>query len=329
MIPVCKPFYGSEEESAVLCVMRSGRLVQGPKVEAFEQAVAECVGVKYAIACSSGTTALHLALMADGVNHGDEVLVPAFTFVATANAVLMCGATPVLQDIYLETFNIALPKFTIGKTIIPVHAFGFVAPVQGNAVIEDAACALGSFNGLRGAAATFSFHATKIITTGDGGMVVTNDESIANKCRILRDQKHGIQLAYNYRMTEIQGAIGQEQMKRLPWILARRKEIAAQYDYCFQGKIKARIPPTGGNYQSYVLLLNAEMDRTKVIAELAASGIEALPATQFLGDMPHLKTDGLPNARFAGTHAMRLPIYPQMTENEQQRVIIKTIEVLG
>lgn len=331
MIPVAKPFYGPEEEAAVLRVMRSGRLVQGPEVEAFELAVGEFVGVKYAIACSSGTTALHLALMALGIGPGDEVLVPAFTFVATANAVLMCGGIPALVDIDLDDFNI-LPIARQADMYLPVMAFG--QPLSRdwyavNPTIIDAACGLGALNIYQSSAAIFSFHATKTITTGEGGMVVTNDESIAQSCRLLRDQKHGRTLAYNYRMTEIQGAIGQEQMKRLPWILNRRKEIAAQYDFCFDGKIKARIPPKGGNYQSYVLLLEPEFDRSAVIFALSSYGIEALPATQFLGDMPHLKTDGLPNARFAGSHAMRIPIYPQMTEHEQQRVVIAVKEVLG
>jgi dTDP-4-amino-4,6-dideoxygalactose transaminase len=318
--------------------MRSGRLIQGPEVAAFEQAVAEFVGVKYAVACSSGTTALHLALMAVGVGPGDQVVVPAFTFVAPANAVLMCGAKIFLQDISLKDFNWDIKAWSnphLISCMIPVHAFGnlfdvatLYTPFYQDRIIEDAACALGSFS-LKGNAAILSFHVTKIITTGEGGMVLTNDIDIAARCNNKRDQKHGHQLAYNYRMTEMQGAIGREQMKRLPWILSRRKEIAEQYDYCFDGKIKARIAPKGGNYQSYVLLLKPEADRQTIIWELEKYGIEALMATQFLGDMPHLKTDGLPNARFAGSHAMRIPIYPQMTEDEIQKVVIAVKEVVG
>ena len=161
-------------------------------------------------------------------------------------------------------------------------------------------------------------------------MVVTNDEQIAESCRTLRDQKHGQGLAYNYRMTEIQGAIGQEQMKKLPWILERRKDIAKRYDLAFgDHKIQARIPFKGGNYQSYVLLLNADVDRCAVIARLHDLGIESLPGTQFLGDMPHLKTEGLPNARAAGARTLRIPIFPQMMKEEITLVINKVTEVLG
>ncbi len=338
MIPVCKPYWGAEEEEAALRVMRSGRLICGPEVAKFEQMIAEFVGVQYAVACSSGTTALHLALMAMGVGPGDEVLVPAFTFVATANAVLMCGAKPLLTEISLQTFN-TLPKqeitrLKVSKAAISVHAFGFPSKYFSSAeipVLEDAACALGSEGvGHFGHAAIFSFHATKTITTGEGGMVVTNDQEIAEKVRFYRDQKHGLGLAYNYRMTEIQGAIGQEQMKKLPWILERRKDIASRYDLCFgDHQIRARIPPRGGNYQSYVLLLDAGIDRSRAIRELADRGIESLPGTQFLGDMPHLKTEGLPNARAAGERTLRIPMFPQMTDDEFALVHVKVKEVLG
>lgn len=330
MIPVCKPCWGIQEEQAALRVMRSGRLIQGPEVEAFEQAVANYVGIKHAIAVSSGTTALHTALLAMGVGPGDNVLVPAFTFVATANAVLMCGAMPILHEIRLDNFGINyfgnMPRH---KLVITVHPFGFFHPLGADhPVLEDAACALGSFKGLWGRAATFSFHATKIITTGEGGMVVTNDDDLAERCRFLRDQKHGLGMAYNYRMTEIHGAIGQEQMKRLPWILTRRAEIAAHYDAEFKGRIRARIPPVG-NYQSYVLLLDEGIDRAAVIATLAERGVGALLGTQFLGNMPHLHAPGLPNAFRAGISAMRIPCYPSMTDAETDQVIGTVKEVLG
>ena len=332
MIPVAKPCWGVEEETAVLRVMRSGRVVQGAEVEAFEQAVAEFVGVKYAVATSSGTTALHTVLLALDIGRGDDVMVPAFTFVATANTVLACGAKVLLCDIELATFNAAkdavwdLPGAPLYD--IAVHCFGVPSLAVVPDSIEDAACALGSFT-LRGHAATLSFHATKVITTGEGGMVVTNDPDVAKDCRFLRDQKHGQGLAYNYRMTEIQGAIGREQMKRLPWILERRKVVAALYDAAFDGQIRARIPPRGGNYQSYVLLLHEELDRAVAIQELAQRGVEALMGTQFLGDMPHLKTPSLPNARYAGSHAMRIPMFPQLTDEEVGLVINAVQEVLG
>ncbi len=330
MIPVCKPCWGPEEEAAVLRVMRSGRLIQGPEVEKFEAMVAEEAGAKYAVATSSGTTALHLALLAMGVGPGDEVLVPAFTFVATANAVLMCGAKVVLCDIDLETFCMDSKGDHPCRTAIPVHAFGYPMKFSWlGSYLEDAACALGSIK-LKGRAAIFSFHATKTITTGEGGMVVTNDPTLTGDVRRLRDQKHGHGLAYNYRMTEVQGAIGQEQMKKLPWILKRRKEIAAEYDEAFDEQISARIPPKGGNYQSYVLLLDRKKPaRVEVFSWLEEFLVEALPATQFLGSLSHLITDGLPNAREASRFAMRIPIFPQMLDTEVAHVIKGVKEVLG
>lgn len=332
MIPVCKPFWGVEEEQAVVRVMRSGRLIQGPEVERFEQAVAQFVGVKYAIACSSGTTALHLALMACGVQPGDEVLVPAFTFVATANAVLHCAANPVLCDIELSDFNLLLEELDDMEAAIVVHAFGQPADIKNctGLIIEDAACALGSFN-LKGQAATLSFHATKAVTCSEGGMVLTDDAEVAAVCRLLRDQKHGQSLAYNYRMTEVQGAVGCEQMLKLPAILNERLEIAALYDAEWQGKIRARIPPHGGNYQSYVLLLDQGIDRGGAVASLVEKGVEALPGTQFLGDMPHLCQfvhGPLTNARIAGERAMRVPIWPGMSDEQIEQVVRAVLEVL-
>ena len=331
MIPVCKPCWGLNEEAVVVRVMRSGRLIQGPEVEAFEADVARWVGVRHAIAVSSGTTALHTALMAMGVKAGDDVLVPAFTFVATANAVLACGAKPVPCDISLGTFNIDADKLPSNpQFLVTVHAFGVVSQIRSGIVLEDAACALGSFKGLRGRAATFSFHATKTITTGEGGMVITDDDELAARCRTLRDQKHGQGMAYNYRMTEMAGAIGRVQMTKLDWIVGERRDIAAVYDAEFAGTIQARIPPSGGNYQSYVLLLNEHGPyREDVIAKLAERGVEALPGTQFLGGMPHLRAPGLPNAYLAGVKAMRIPIWPDMTEPEVDQVIEAVKEVLA
>ncbi len=328
MINCCKPSIGQGEAAAALDVLRSGKLVQGAKVAEFEHVVAEYVQVKHAIACSSGTTALHLALMGMGVKAGDEVLVPAFTFVATANAVIACEARPQLCDINLDDFCIEPPRMIeVGTKMISVDAFGVKAHHYG--VLEDAACALGSFKGLRGRAATLSFHATKVITTGgEGGMVLTDDADLAARCRFLRDQKHGAGMAYNYRMTEMAAAVGIVQMSRIDWMLKRRSAIAGSYDLGLDGKIEAIIP-CAGNYQSYVLLFDRERNRSAVIAQLAERGVEALPGTQFLGDMPHLLTPGLPNARYAGSHAMRIPIWPDMTDEQVELVIEAVREVLG
>jgi perosamine synthetase len=238
MIPIAKPLMGEEEKQAVLEVLDSGMLAQGPKVKAFEEAFAQYCGVAHAVATSSGTTALHLALLAHGIGEGDEVITSPFTFISSANAILFTGAKPVFVDIDPVTFNVnpdlleaaVTPKT---KAIMPVHLFGLPAdmePIMALAekhdlvVVEDACQAHGAeYDGKRtGSFGTgcFSFYPTKNMTTGEGGMITTDDEEIAETCRVIR--QHGMrrryyhdELGYNFRMTDVHAAIGLAQMQKL------------------------------------------------------------------------------------------------------------------
>ena len=266
-IPITKPFFGPEELRAVQEPLEKGWVVQGPYVKQFEDRFSTFTGAVHSVATSSCTTALHMAVAALGLKPGDEVIVPAFTWVATANVVEYMGARPVFCDVDLATFNLSTPHLedviterTVG--IIPVHLFGLCAdmsPILESArhhnlwVVEDAACGLGGWYGgahagTMGDMGCFSFHPRKSITTGEGGMITTASDGFDSTCRSLRDhgasrsdhQRHTESggfllsdydmLGYNYRMTDIQGSLGCAQMERAGWILDRRRVIAERYD---------------------------------------------------------------------------------------------------
>jgi perosamine synthetase len=293
-IPITKPFFGDEERRAILKPLETGWVVQGPFVKEFEAKVAAFTGAGYARATSSCTTALHLSLIACGVKPGDEVVLPSFTFVASANAIRYVGAKPVFADIQLSTFSIdeacvdrALSERT--SAVLPVHLFGLCADMdpllalakrRGLAVVEDAACAIGGFYkgahaGTLGQAGCLSFHPRKSITTGEGGMVLTSSSEVARKIEIMRDhgadatdlQRHaeGVSLlpeynvlGFNYRMTDFQGAIGVAQMGKLEAILSRRSELAGRYTDGLRDLPWLRTPaePEGyrHGYQAYVCM---------------------------------------------------------------------------
>ena len=248
MIPIAKPLTGKEEEKAVLEVLRSGKLAQGEKVEEFENAFARYSGSKYAVATDNGTSALIAALVSAGIGEGDEVVIPSFTFFATASSIVFTGAKPIFVDIDPQTFNInpnlleqAITKKT--KAIMPVHLYGLMADMptlnkiakkHKLILIEDAAQAHGAnINGKKagtwGLAATFSFYPTKNMTTGEGGMITTNDKKIDAVARLIRNQGmakryyHDI-VGYNFRMTDIAAAIGIEQLKKLEGFTKKRIE---------------------------------------------------------------------------------------------------------
>ena len=301
-IPITKPVFGNEEKEAISRVLDSGWIVQGPNVAQFEKLFAQFVGAEHAIATTSCTTALHIALLAAGVGPGDEVLLPSFTFIATANAVEYIGAKPVLIDVELGTFNIdpgkvreylgSNPNGISGrpKAIIPVSLFGLcarmdeineIARQHGLLVIEDAACGLGGYReekhaGTEALAACFSFHPRKAITTGEVGMIITDDDQLAATARKMRDhgasktdlERHLRQggsllpayevLGFNYRMTDIQGALGVAQMSKLKSILEARHQAAERYNELLKRVPQFVIPqvPPGYHhgYQSYVCL---------------------------------------------------------------------------
>lgn len=265
-IPVARPSLGREEENAVVEVLRSGWVSQGPRVAEFESKFAEYVGAPHAVAVSSCTTALHLALVAADIKAGDEVLCPSLSFIATANAIVHVGAIPVFVDIDVSTYNIdpdciesAITPRT--RAILAVHQIGLPAPLKeigeiasrhGLMVIEDAACAIGSeYQGKRvglpySSMACFSFHPRKILTTGEGGMITTAREELATRLRKLRQHAMTVsdvarhsssrvmiesydEVGYNYRMTDLQAAIGMVQLRRLEEMLPKRRRLAERY----------------------------------------------------------------------------------------------------
>ncbi len=263
-VEIAAPSIGEEEWLALREPIESGWLTQGPKVAAFERAFAERHKVKHAMAVTSATTGLHLALASLGIGSGDEVIVPAFTWVATANAVLYCGATPVFVDVDRTTFNLDLADLARRVTrrtraVIPVHLFGLCADIaavraalpSGTPIVEDAACAAGAALGSApagglGDMAVFSFHPRKSVTTGEGGMVTTNDDKLAERAKILRNHGASISeeerhsgprpyllpdfdvMGFNYRMTDLQGALGLVQLSKLDRFIDERAAGAAQ-----------------------------------------------------------------------------------------------------
>lgn len=393
-IPITRPFFDDAEEKAIQEVIRSGWLVQGPRVAEFERIFKDFTGVNHALATTSCTTALHLALLAAGIEPGDEVLIPSFTFIATANAVEYIGAKPVFVDIDLNTFTIDYEKIieylsihrqgtTVRpKCIMPVSLFGLCADMKainsiaseyGHIVIEDAACALGAKRkghhaGTEAAAGCFSFHPRKVITTGEGGMLVTNDDSFADKVRKMRD--HGASksdlerhlkeggsllpeyniLGFNYRMTDLQGALGIAQMGKAETIICGRQKVAARYDRLLQEVPEIRKPFTPEGYihayQSYVCMYKANgtelknkgnidwdqisvwnKERNHLMASLERSGISVRQGTHAVHTLGYYKTKyGLKNRDFPMSYiadllSITLPLYYGMTEQEQIRVV--------
>lgn len=378
-IPITKPYFDEEERRAILEPLDSGWVVQGPKVAEFETAFATYVGSENAVATTSCTTALEVALATLGVRAGDEVIVPAFTWVATANVVELVGATPVFADIDLETFNIdptaverAITQRT--KVIMPVSLFGVSSPLgaivelargRGIAVVEDDACAVGAgyrsqHAGTLADIACFSFHPRKAITTGEGGMLITNDAAIAKRARSLRDhgasvsdlERHGSPrpyllpdfevVGYNCRMTDLQAAIGVVQLSRLDWLLAQRRRIAKAYDRSFADwdwLTPQRVPADCVHgYQAYVCLFRPDQPavgnverlsraRNTLMDRLQASGVATRPGTHAVHLLGYyakkygLVPQDFPNAWIADRLTLTIPLYAQMTDAEQEYVV--------
>ncbi|MFD2263997.1 DegT/DnrJ/EryC1/StrS family aminotransferase [Lacibacterium aquatile] len=366
LIPLAVPELGEEEWQAVREPLFSGWVVQGPKTLAFEKAFAQEHGVSHALATTSCTTALHLALLALGIGPGDEVIVPSFTWVATANAVLYCGATPILADVdpvsFLTTPEEFLKRLTPRtKAVVPVHLFGLCVDVMALRavlppdvrIVEDAACAAGgqvqgqSPGGL-GDVAAFSFHPRKSITTGEGGMVTTNDDALASKVAILRN--HGLNpaagkqpphymppvddLGYNYRMTDIQAAVGLVQLGKLNRFIDTRAAGARRYAEGLAGINWLTLPsePQGGRHawQAYVVSVDPSLTpvgRDGIMDLLAAQGIQTRPGTQavhmlgYYADRFGYRPEDLPGAQAAAANSMALPLHTRMSDDDYSRVI--------
>lgn len=355
-IPLTRPCFDSEELKELQNVLDSGWVAQGPKVKEFEDKITEYLSVKYTIAVTNCTSALHLALLSIGVKKGDDVLVADFTFPATGHAVLYCGAKPVFVDIDLKTYNInpELIKSKISnrtKAIIPVHTFGQPAEMDAIMeiaedynlkVIEDVACALGAtyksqYAGTTGDVGCFSFHARKGITTGEGGMVVTNDKNLAEKIRNLSvfgmtsawDREKSTEftipefteLGYNYKMSDITAAVGVAQLRKLDRIIGRKIELAKYWDEKLQ-KIEFIEPPYVNEnvkhiYQSYVAIVDKRINRNKLIEILMKRGIQTQIGTYASHIQPvYNSKDKCPNSLDMFNRALALPMYYKLREED-------------
>jgi perosamine synthetase len=363
-IPISLPVTGEDEWEAAKEPIFSGWLTSGPKVREFENIFAERHQVKHAIAVTSATTALHLAVVALNIGEGDEVIVPAFTWVSTANIVLYQKAKVVFVDVSPITFNLDVEdlkrKITPRtKAIIPVHLFGLCADmdaikrVAGKIpLIEDAACAAGS--GYKGTPAgglgtlgCFSFHPRKSVTTGEGGMVTTNDDDLAEVVRSLRnhgasiseeERHHGPRpyilpqfnmVGYNYRMTDLQGAVGVVQLKKLDKFIDERAKWAAFYKEELKDLKWLRLPAEDSNYkhgwQSYVTFVDESkigVTRNELMEILQKKGISTRPGTHavhmlnYYKDTFKYKADDFPGARDANNFSMAIPLHNRMVEKD-------------
>lgn len=354
MITIGGPIIGEEEKQAVIAVLESGHLAQGPMVREFEERFAAQCGVKHAVATSSGTTALHLALLAHGIRPGDEVITTPFTFIASANAILFVGAKPVFVDIEEESFNInptlIEEKITPRtRAILPVHLYGnpceieammAIADAHGLVIIEDACQAHGaSINGRQvGSFGTgcFSFYPTKNITSGEGGMVTTHDDGIAERVRMLRD--HGMRrkyyhdlLGYNFRMTDIQAAIGLAQLGKIENFTHRRIANANYYGAHLENVIIPQVREgTRHVFHLYTIRVAARRDRFAPL--LQEKGIQVgtyyplpihrQPMYRELG-----YSDSLPVAERASQQVISLPVHPALTSADLERIVEEVAEL--
>lgn len=367
-IPVARPYLGIEEEQAVVDALRSGWITQGPTVAQFEDRFAEYIGCDHAIAVSSCTTALHLAIAVAGIGPGDEVICPSLSFIASANSIAYTGATPVFCDIDANTYNIdptwlgqCLTSRT--KAILVVHQIGQAvdmrrilafADAHKLMVIEDAACAIGSeYRGRLvgaplGLMACFSFHPRKVLTTGEGGMITTSDAVLAQRLRQLR--QHGMSISdlvrnaakqivterynevgYNFRMTDLQAAIGLAQLTRLPHFLKQRRAMAARYDYALRDvswlQTPVILPHCRTNYQSYMvrLLGPAAGARDAIMQTLLDKGISTRRAVMAIHRELPYRADRwertLSRTNLVADTGLILPLFHDMSEEEQDFVI--------
>ena len=341
MIPHSRPTLGSDEIRRVSEVLESGQLAQGQMVAKFEAAFARKLKVGYAAGVSSGTAALHLTLLALKIGPKDEVIIPSYVCSALLNAVNYVGARPVLAEIDPATYNLdpvdvknRLTRRT--RAIIVPHMFGLAADLESLSgldvpIIEDCAQAAGAGYlqkqvGMLGRAAIFSFYATKVLTTGEGGMIVSNSEELIQHARRYRqyDKADRYQIRFNYKMTDIQAAMGLCQLKRLDNFIRRRRAIAQKYHTALESQ-EMRLPPreSGHIYFRYVIGLGA--DAKPWIRGLRAKGVGcARPVHTPLHR--YLKQDGYPITDKAWDQSLSIPIYPSLTEKESTYIIQSLIE---
>jgi dTDP-4-amino-4,6-dideoxygalactose transaminase len=365
-IPVARPWLGEEEAAAAAAVISSGWVAQGPRVAEFESAFAESIGVSHAVALSSCTTALHMALIAAGIGPGDDVIVPSLSFIATANSVRYVGARPVFADVEEATLNLVpetvepcLTERT--RAVILVDQAGMPADLErmtrlckqrGVVIVEDAACGVGAtYKGQPVGAgawlAAFSFHPRKLLTTGEGGMLITSEAEIAARVRRLREhgmdfsaaQRHAsrqpvieqyLEVGFNYRMTDIQAAIGLVQLRKLDRMIARRRLLARRYQDLLadvQGLAIMHDPPYGTtNYQGFLVALSADfpITRNELLRMLADAGVSARRGVMAAHLEPAYSDQSgppLPVTERLTACTLALPLFHELTEEQQDLVV--------
>lgn len=345
MIPHSRPTLGKEEAEAVSAVVSSGHIAQGPKVKEFEEKLAEFFGVKGAVATSSGTSALHLGLLAIGVEKEDEVILPSYVCTAPLNAVYHSGAKPSVCDIELESFNLSADGMLSAKTenskaVIVPHMFGNVADIEGIEssalpVIEDCAQAIGAVYGKKkagslGKLSICSFYANKMMASGEGGCLLSDDEDILRFASDRRDydERDTYKVRYNYKMSDLEAAVGIIQLDKLPGFIASRRAIAEKYNKAFKD-LPIILPASEFDHIYYRYVVRAEGDVSKVIRLLRESGVTACrPVFRPLNRCLDMRS-GFINTEQAYSQAISIPIYPSLTEEEQDRVIEAVKEAIA
>ncbi len=370
MIPIARPVLDVEEVEAVRSVIESGWVTQGPKVAEFEHAFAELMGAPSAVAVSSCTTALHLALLVSGVGRGDEVVVPSMSFIATANAVVHAGATPVFAEVEPATYNLDLSDVERRitdrtKAILLVHQLGLPADIsrfqalardRDLVLVEDAACAIGStYDGVpiggHGNLTCFSFHPRKLLTTGDGGMITSPSDEVAGLLRRLRHhgmsvadtERHSspvvvkeqyLEVGYNYRLTDIQAAIGLVQLRRLPPILRDRETRRRWYDEILAPSQWIGVPEVPvdrtWNVQTYTVRLDGfDADRRdRVMQRMLDRGVATRPGVMTAHREPAYRDSvvSLPQSEAASDCSLALPLFSELTESDIEKVATALVE---
>jgi dTDP-4-amino-4,6-dideoxygalactose transaminase len=367
MIPIAKPYLTAEEAQAAYDTILTGWITQGPRVAEFEQKFAEYTGAKYAVAVSNCTTALHLAMIVAGIGKDDEVICPSMSYVATANSIKYVGAKPVFAEVNPKTYNLdvvdterKITKRT--KAILLVHQIGMPADIDAFKrladkyklkLIEDAACAAGSAYqnakiGSHSELVCFSLHPRKVISTGDGGFITTNREDYYQRMKLLR--QHGmsvndrvrhesskvifedhIEVGYNYRMTDIQAAVGIKQLEKLDWIVAERRKIAMQYNEAFRDIDYIRLPIEEkgyfSNYQSYSVYLekNCPISRNELMQKMLDAGVSTRRGIMTSHRETAYKAEcaglSLPVSEDAADNSIILPLYIPMNSEDVKKVI--------
>jgi perosamine synthetase len=358
IIPLMSPDIQDIDIDEVSKVLRSGMLVQGKIVEQLETKIAEYIGVKHAIAVSNGTASMHIALKLLNITSGDEVIIPALSYVATANVVELVGAKPVFVDIDLDTFNMSTKNIEKAitprtKAIMPVHEFGLAADIEKIVelarkhdlyVIEDAACALGAkqhgvYTGKLGDMGSFSFHPRKAITSGEGGMITTDSDDFARKCRILRN--HGVdassgkmefvEAGFNYRMTEFQAALVLSQFDRFEKTLNKRNELADVYFQELKNVDCLKLPqvPSGmfHTFQTFHVLLDRSINRSGLMDRLKENGIGVNYGAQCIPEQVYYLNKYKLDSRIAFPHSLNayenglaLPLYEKLSAEDVRYV---------